>query len=219
MQSQIQIQASCPWGRDLCLPLPPPRLRPARLLECCRRLKIDHKFRSKFRLVVLSIFGSFWDAFLLPFCCFFAPGALLDTHLHQKSQCSRKTLKTTGKSMFFVPRRPSKTTLNRSKSLPKGSFFHLEIAPRFWIDFFPIFGAKMPPFWHLKPTLKFIKIVLNNKLAPRVPQDRPRAAQEPPQTAPRPLPEPQIGENGSPKPSREGVKECFLHMFSIVASN
>ena len=70
--NQILIQV--PWERDLCLPLPTPRLRPVLLLErgdCGPRLKIDQKpisFVDRFLipswLHLGSDLGAFGDALL-----------------------------------------------------------------------------------------------------------------------------------------------------------
>ena len=48
--------------------------------------------------------------------------------------------------MIFRSKSPPKTIQNRSKGLPKASFFHLRFRLRFWYDFGSILAPKRPPF-------------------------------------------------------------------------
>ena len=59
---------------------------------------------------------------------------------------SLNTSKTNRISWFLPSPWACKTFQNRSKRLPKASFFHLRFRLRFWYDFGTILAPKMPPF-------------------------------------------------------------------------
>ena len=108
--------------------------------------------------------------------------------------------------MIFRPKSPPKTIQNRSKGLPKASFFHLRFRLRFWYDFGSILAPKRPPFG--RPFGAKVAPQKRSKfdLPKRAPQYAPRAppgAHKTPQEAPKRL---SRGAKDAPKTLHEALK-------------
>ena len=88
---------------------------------------------------------------------------------------------------MFDPKTDWKSSQNRSKTTPRGDFFALKFAPRFWIDFCSVLPPKMPPFGdhfcsqnHSKNIIKIEVPQKSPKTTTIWPQDGPRLPQEAP---------------------------------------
>ena len=129
----------------------------------------------------------------------------LETILFEKSECSRKALKTNEKNKIFESKRRPKTTQDRPKMASRRSFFGSFVASFFASNF----GRFLVRFWcHVEefgePELGFSRSIFGRFLhvVPRPPQERPRAPQDLPrvsQEVPKRLQEAPMSAPGAPK--------------------
>ena len=147
----------------------------------------------------------------------------LEAICFQKSEFSRKALKTNEKSITMSPRAVPK----RPKILPRRPqdgleevFFRVDFYHRFWSVLGSDFGAIWDPFWEPKPVIFGIDFWMlfacRSKIAPRAPKSGPRAtkslpraSQEHPRAAqerPRASQEPPKSAQERPKSGQEGPR-------------
>ena len=121
--------------------------------------------------------------------------------------------------MIFRPKSPPKTIQNRSKGLPKASFFHLRFRLRSWYDFGSILAPKRPPFGRpfgakVAPP-KRSKLDLPKRGPQYAPRPPPRALKTP-REAPKSL---SRGAQDAPKtPYKHLVRVGFRDVSGLVAA-
>ena len=94
-----------------------------------------------FCFVLAPFWGAFWD----PFGPQIGPKSFLDASYLPKRRFLKSNGETNEKSMFLLSQWHPKTSPNRSKRLPRESFFRLRFRLRFGDDFGPILAPKMGP--------------------------------------------------------------------------
>ena len=140
----------------------------------------------------LIVFGSFWGAILEHFGRPNRPKLgqvgfkmALETIFFEKSEFSRKALKTNEKSTFLSPRAATK----RPKIAPRRPqddleevFFSHRFLSSILVGFGFDFGSLWAPFWEPKSVILGIDFLMifacRSKIAPRAAKSGPRAAQE-----------------------------------------
>ena len=191
------------------MPPPTPSTAPARTVDGA----LSQSTRDFFDPKIDLIFWSFFDSILAPF--WDRSGSLLGAFLASKSsqvpskmpfqalssskmRFSRKPYKTNGFSMFFDPKIDPKTTQDRPKTHPRGSWKPLNFMLNFMFNFGPVWAPFWTLFWSLlgsKIGPKSMPKSFKNQVVPTYPQETaprgPKSAPRPPQEAPRELEEAQ----------------------------